>query len=65
MLEKYLSEGPAVLGKEVMSIADTSRPFTTHDTERLQAMFVLLIDARKAWAEEEASLQQRKAKAAA
>ena len=59
ILEKYLAEGSAVLSKEVMLIADTSKPLTKADIDRLQAMFVLLIDARKAWQEDSASLHLR------
>ena len=57
ILEKYLVEGCAVLGKEIAAIADTSKPFTQQQVKRVEAMFVLLVDARKAWQEEDASIR--------
>ena len=65
ILEKYLCEGSTLLSKEVMRIADTGKPFTQMDSARIQAMFVLLLDARKAWQEDAASLNVRKEKAKA
>ena len=63
ILEKYLCEGSTVLSKEVMGIADLTKPFTKEDTDRIQAMFVLLLDARRAWQEDSTSLKARKAQA--
>ena len=63
ILEKYLCEGSTVLSKEVMTIADLNKPFTKEDTDRIQAMFVLLLDARRAWQEDSTSLKNRKAQA--
>ena len=63
ILERYLCEGSTVLAKEVMTIADLDRSFTKQDSDRLQAMFVLLLDARRAWQEDSTSLKTRKAQA--
>ena len=59
ILEKYLVEGAAVLQKEIALLADTAKPFTAKQALRLDAMLVLLKDARKAWQEEDASIRVR------
>lgn len=53
ILERYLADACEIFELEMHKLHDTSKPFRVSDEEHLSRMFALLLDARKAWQEEE------------